>query len=385
LTIVQPASVDEVCAVLREASRDRQRVWIQGGGTKLASAPAVQSSADLVLSTAKLNGIVAHRHGDLTATIQAGTTLADVNRALGERRQWIPLDPPWSDRATIGGIVATNDSGPRRHRYGAPRDLIIGVEIVRADGVRAKGGGIVVKNVAGYDIPRLMTGSFGTLAVIVSATFKLYPVPAASRTVVIDVTLARMGALVGALLESQLTPSAIELQVPPGRLLVRFETIEVAADRQAASVVALADRLGASSSVVDSDRERAVWTDHGRRPWDRQGAIIKITAMPAAVAGIVGWLAAHASGVDVAGRAGVGVMLAGVDGDVPTQSGLLADLRGLIPAGQGGAVVLRGSEDLRSRVDVWGPIGDGLATMRAIKRQFDPNGLLNPGRGPGGI
>src|SRR5262249_48256512 len=130
--------------------------------------------------------VVAHRHGDLTATIQAGATLTDVNHTLGQHRQWIPLDAPWPDRATIGGIVATNDSGPRRHRDGAPRDLIIGIEIVLADGTAAKAGGIVVKNVAGYDVSRLMTGSFGSLAVIVGATFKLYPVPPASRTVVVD-------------------------------------------------------------------------------------------------------------------------------------------------------------------------------------------------------
>jgi FAD/FMN-containing dehydrogenase len=125
----------------------------------------------VVLSTLSLNRVVAHRHGDLTATVEAGARLDDVNRELARHGQWLPLDPPWSDRATIGGIVATNDAGPRRHRYGTPRDLIIGIEIARADGVRAKAGGIVVKNVAGYDLARLMTGSFGSLALITSATF----------------------------------------------------------------------------------------------------------------------------------------------------------------------------------------------------------------------
>ena len=137
-----------------------------------------------------MNAVVAHRHGDLTATIQAGATLATSIATLAQHRQWIPLDPPWADRATIGGLVATNDSGPRRHRYGAPRDLIIGVEFARADGRLAKGGGIVVKNVAGYDLPRLLTGSFGSLGVIVTATFKLYPLTAASRTLVVELRKA---------------------------------------------------------------------------------------------------------------------------------------------------------------------------------------------------
>ena len=165
----------------------------RGAGTKTGW--GAEPEADIVLSTAKLNAVLAHRHGDLTATVQAGASLAGVNRALADRGQWIPLDPPWADRATIGGLIATNDSGPRRHRYGAPRDLIIGIDFVRADGVAAKAGGIVVKNVAGYDIARLLTGSFGSLAVIVGATFKLFPLPPASRTVVIDIPSERSARL----------------------------------------------------------------------------------------------------------------------------------------------------------------------------------------------
>ena len=170
--VVEPASVDAVGGLLAWASREKLSVLARGSGTKLGWGPAPRT-IDVLLSTAKLNAVVAHRHGDLTATIQAGATLGDVNRTLARHRQWIPLDPPSADRATIGGLVATNDSGPRRHRYGAPRDLIIGIEFVRADGLLAKGGGIVVKNVAGYDLPRLLTGSFGSLGVIVTATFKL--------------------------------------------------------------------------------------------------------------------------------------------------------------------------------------------------------------------
>ena len=177
--IVEPASGEAVGGVLEWASREKLCVLVRGSGTKLGWGAAPRQ-IDILMSTARLNAVVAHRHGDLTATIQAGAKLGDVNRALAQHGQWIPLDPPSADRATIGGLVATNDSGPRRHRYGAPRDLIIGVEFARADGRLAKGGGIVVKNVAGYDLPRLLTGSFGSLGVIVTATFKLYPLTAAS-------------------------------------------------------------------------------------------------------------------------------------------------------------------------------------------------------------
>ena len=379
--IVEPASTEEVADILARANRDRLRVLTRGAGTKIGWGAA--PGADIVLSTAKLNAVLAHRHGDLTATVQAGARLADVNRALAERGQWIPLDPPWADRATIGGLVATNDSGPRRHRYGAPRDLIIGIDFVRADGVAAKAGGIVVKNVAGYDLGRLLTGSFGALAVIVSATFKLFPLPPASRTVVIDHVTEEV---VSALLASQLTPTAIEIQAPTPRLLVRFETIEVAAQQQAAAVVEMTKRT-ASARMVQGDEEAGVWTDHYRRPWDGDGAVIKITLLPTAVASTVAWLADAAGGEDyaVVGRAGVGVLLARVGGGVDTQARVLAGLRDRIPPPTGSAVLVRGSDELKSRVDIWGPIGDGLRVMRAVKHQFDPNGVLNPGRGPGGL
>jgi glycolate dehydrogenase FAD-binding subunit len=343
------------------------------------------------LSTTKLNAIIAHRHGDLTATVQAGATLADVNRALAQHRQWLPLDPPWADRATIGGVVATNDSGPRRHRYGAPRDLVIGMEFVRADGVAAKAGGIVVKNVAGYDVSRLLTGSFGSLAVVVSATFKLFPHAESSRTVVIDLgapSVEPLGGLLGSLLASQLTPTAIELQSPPARLLVRFETIATAAQQQAEAVAGLAAaKPGVSASIVSDDEEQRVWSEHDCRPWNGDGAVIKVTLLPTAVAPTLAWIAEAFGGADneVIGRAGVGVLLVRIGGDEERQANAIAALRTRVVTGSGSAVLVRGSDQLKARVDVWGPMGDAFSVMRAIKQRFDPLEILNPGRGPGGL
>ena len=398
MNLLEPASAGEVAAILAGASRDRKRILIRGAGTKLAwGEPVSMAPVDLVLSTAKLNRVLAHRHGDLTATVEAGATLADVNRTLATHGQWLPLDPPRADRCTIGGLVATNDSGPRRHRYGAPRDLIIGIDIVRADGVAAKAGGIVVKNVAGYDLGRLMTGSFGSLAVIVSATFKLYPLPAASRTVVIELAdvsrrggpawVGLYGLVASALLASQLTPTAVEIQAPTPRLLVRFETTEVAAQQQADAVVALANASGATSTIVAGDEEAALWAEHGRRPWVGDGAVVKITLLPGDIASTLTWLAEATQGCefDVVGRAGVGVLLARIGGDVERQARVLSGLRERLPPSTGSAVLVRGADELKSRVDPWGPLGGGLGVMRAIKRQFDPHGIVNPGRGPGGL
>ena len=238
-TVVEPSTAEEVGAMLELASRDSLSVVARGGGTK-QSWGAPPRRVDMLISTSRLAAVVAHRHGDLTATVQAGAPLAAVNQQLAQHRQWIPLDPPFAERATIGGIVASNDSGPRRHRYGAPRDLIIGVEFARADGRLAKGGGIVVKNVAGYDLPRLMTGSFGSLSVIVTATFKLYPLTSASKTLLVDLKDPRdLGALTAAVLGSHLTPTALEFESHPLRLLIRFESIPAGVDQQASNASAL--------------------------------------------------------------------------------------------------------------------------------------------------
>jgi glycolate oxidase FAD binding subunit len=383
---VEPAAAEDVAETLAGATRSNQRVVIRGGGTKIdwASAP----DSDILLATTRLNRVLAHRHGDLTATVEAGAVLDEVNRALARHGQWIPLDPPWSDRSTIGGIVATNDSGPRRHRYGAPRDLVIGMEIARADGVRAKAGGIVVKNVAGYDLARLVTGSYGCLGVILSATFKLYPRPPASATVVVDsVTPVSARALAAAVEQNQLTPTALEVQTPPLRMLVRFESIEASVEQQSGRVARVAEADGARVRFVRGEEEEQVWQSHVARPWNGPGAVAKVTCLPADLPAVLDLITDAAGGhaIDAIGRAGVGVLLVRVDGSVQSQSRVVEALRRRAAPGRGHAVLLRASEELRAAVGVWGPMGDGFGMMQSIKRAFDPKGTLNPGRGPGGL
>jgi glycolate oxidase FAD binding subunit len=377
---IEPDTLEAAAAALAEAAGGREPIVLRGGGTK-PWAPA-SASDSIVLSTRLLNRVVAHRHGDLTATVEAGAVLADINRTVAQHGQWIPLDPPWSDRATIGGIVAANDSGPRRHRYGAPRDLIIGVEIARADGIRARAGGIVVKNVAGYDLGRLMTGSFGSLGLILTATFKLYPVPPESRTIAIDLpSTAAAGALVQSLTSSQLTPTAIEIQSPPLRLLVRFESTAASVEQQCAQVAALASAARLRAMTFAGSDEAREWSEHGERPWRRNGAVVKATLLPSALPRVLDAIAETAHGADseVIGRAGMGVLLIRFDGDTAQQASAIEFLRKILPPPAGSVVVLRGSPDLLSRVGRWGPIGGALRVMQAMKREFDPNGVLNPG------
>jgi glycolate oxidase FAD binding subunit len=385
--IVQPATPEAVSALLKWASRDTLSVLVRGSGTKIGWGPAPKR-IDVLISTARLNAVVAHRHGDLTATVQSGATLGDVNRALAQHRQWIPLDPPFADRATIGGIVATNDSGPRRHRYGSPRDLIIGVEFARADGQLAKGGGIVVKNVAGYDLPRLLTGSFGSLGVIVTATFKLYPLTAASRTLVVETaTAADLGALAIKLSASHLTPTVLEFATHPLRLVIRFESIEASVAQQSETASALIADSGYKAQALSASAEEQYWQSHGRLADGDAGALLKVSVLPSELASTLDVIQRLAGerGYVAAGRAGAGVFLLRITGELQQQKRVIDGLRDALQIGRGSAVIVRSSQELRNLVDVWGPIGDGLTLMKAVKQQFDPAGILSPGRGPGGL
>ena len=385
--VVEPASGEAVGAVLAWASSEKLCVLVRGSGTKLGWGPAPRQ-VDVLISTRRLNAVVAHRHGDLTATVEAGATLGDVNRLLAQHRQWIPLDPLSAERATIGGLVATNDSGPRRHRYGAPRDLIIGIEFARADGRLAKGGGIVVKNVAGYDLPRLLTGSFGSLGVIVNATFKLYPLTAASRTLVVEpANPSDLGALALKLAASHLTPTALEFATHPLRLIIRFESIEASVIQQSETASKLIAETGCQARVLSESAEAEHWQNHGLLPEDDRGALVKVSVLPAELAETLSLIERLAGkrGYVAAGRAGAGVFLVRIAEDVQLQKRVIDGLRDALQIGQGSAVLVKGSPELRTHVDVWGPMGDGLAVMKAVKQQFDPAGILAPGRGPGGL
>ena len=387
--VATPATPDALAETLAWVTETGRTVVVRGGGTKLSWGPPPRS-IDLLLSTTAMNGVVEHRHGDLTVTVRAGTTLAETNAVLSRHRQWLPLDPPWSERATIGGIVASNDSGPRRQRHGAPRDLIIGMTLARADGLLAKTGGIVVKNVAGYDLARLLTGSFGCLGVILTATFKLAPLAEASRTVSVELPAgARCGPLVADLLAHASRPTALELATPPATMLIRFESVETVVVEQADQAATLARAHGGTVVILTGEEETAAWREHDARVFDREGTIVKLVVVPSEVSSILAWLdtAAKTRQLDyvVTGRAGLGVLSVGLHGAVSEQAAFVTALRDRLPIGRGSAAIRRADPELKALVDVWGPIGDSLRIMQEVKRRFDPTGSLNPGRGPGGL
>jgi glycolate oxidase FAD binding subunit len=377
--LIAPSTAREVAEALKRASDERLSIVIRGAGTKIDwGRPA--SRIDVMLDMRRLNRVLAHAHGDLTATVEAGATLRDVNDTLSRLGQGLLLDPPFADDATIGGILATNDSGPLRHRFGAPRDLILGVQLATTDGVLSKAGGQVVKNVAGYDLSKLVAGSFGSLAAIVSATFKLSPIPEASKTMRVAVAdEAALTQVVGRVMASQLDPVAFEIDVAPPALdvLLRFASLPTGVAAQVAGASEVLKGFATSIDVVDGYAERTLWRAHAARLWERPGAIVRASWLPASIAAVLGELPTDA---EMIGRAGIGAGLVRIDGDDAEQARVIGQLRHSPHVGN--VVVMRGSAGLKALVDVWGPQGDRQRLMSAMKRAFDPNGVLNADRGP---
>ena len=379
--IAEPADAKDLAATLRAASRDTQITVLRGGGTKLGWG-RTPSSVDLLVSTSKLNTLLVHRHGDLTVTAHAGVTLSQLNRELARHGQWLPVDSAF-DSATVGGIVATNDSGPMRHRHGTPRDLLIGVTLALTDGRLVKAGGTVVKNVAGYDLGKLVSGSFGTLGAIVDATFKLLPMPQASAT--LDAAYDDGDVLARDVMQvstSQLEPMAFDVMLDGGeyRLRLLFASSPAAVNAQIESAQRL---LSKPSSILTDERELEVWNAQVRSPWSGTGAVIRLGWLPAKLAEItmlMNEVQTIAGPVVLAGRVGIGAGLLRVDADVRSQVAVVERLRSSVWVGN--VSVLRADVELKKHVDVWGPQPSAFDAARALKEMFDPAGILNAGRGP---
>ena len=391
--LVEPETPDVLAAVLAWASRQGARVVLRGGGTRLAwgRRPA---PFDLVLSTGRLNRILHHEPGDLTVSVEAGRPVATLNHELAVHGQTLPVDVP-SDASTIGGLLAVNDSGPRRHRHGAPRDLLIGMHLATTDGRLVKAGGNVVKNVAGYDLGRLMCGSFGSLAAIVSATFKLAPVPAATASLVCDFASAdALGRASAAIAESQLDPMCVDVRIEAGsgaapggtyRLLIRFAGLSEVNDAQLAEAQRrLASFDPRQSDAVSGDAERHAWDDQTRGPWSASGAVVKLSWLPAtlpAVADLVATLGrTTGTTLTLTARAALGTGHLRVDGNTRTQAAAITTLRARSDI-VSHVVIARANSDLKALADVWSPPGDTMALLQRIKDTMDPHGVLNAARG----
>ncbi len=411
-----PGSAEEVSAVMAFASAEWLKVVPRGSGTKMALG-GIPARVDLVLALSRLGGIVDYEPADMTAAFRAGTRLQEAQEILGRNGQFIALDPPDADAATIGGILATNSSGPRRLRYGASRDLVIATRLVHADGKVTKAGAKVVKNVTGYDLNKLYIGSLGTLAIIVEATFRLYPVPAVEKTYLAPfASLDGIKRLVASILDSPLVPFAVELMNveasrrvaaaaglpwPEGNYGLAFAVGSVrreAVDAQLETVRRMSREAGgADGHMLEGGPHDAFW--RATRDFalgDGLQAVLKASVLLTKVAEAVrvGEEVAgqHGLGLGVISEAGSGIVRYYLTGDPALPERFqqavvesVSRLRAFAQEAEGNLVILKASPEVKSRVDVWGPVGKALPLMQRSKAEFDPQGILNPGRFVGGI
>jgi glycolate oxidase FAD binding subunit len=408
----EPGSPEELAAVLELASRSGAAIIPRGGGTRM-SLGCPPRAADLLLSTRGLNLVVEYEPADLTVTVQAGLGLSELQERLNAEGQFRALDPPSADRATIGGVVASNASGPLRLRYGSARDLVIGTRVTNADGLLTKGGGRVVKNVAGYDLNKLYTGSLGTLGVIVELSFKLHPLPQSRATVLATFDdLDAAAAVVASVMRSPLGPAALEVVSSAGdqalsgslpvtdrgcALAVLVAGFEKAVARVTQEIGDLCRERGQVEIRADDNDARGLWalltdvadaSDPGR-------PVLKVGVPPArsieALAHLRSVLEGQRLPAMLVAHAGVGLVYARLeqrdwsDADLAQLAAAVSEARSFAVEREGSLVVESCPTGLKDRVDVWGEIGPALKLMRSLKERLDPSGTLNPGRYVGGI
>jgi glycolate oxidase FAD binding subunit len=401
--LLEPATEQQLAAALRLADESKLAVIPRGGGTKLGWGNA-PSRADLMLSTARLNRILEHAWADLTVTVEAGCTIETLQQTLAQHGQRLALDPLWPEKATVGGILSTGDSGALRLRFGGLRDLIIGATIALADGTLASSGGKVVKNVAGYDLPKLVTGAFGTLGVITRAVFRLHPLPRLSRSFTISASNPEDAQrIVLAIQDSELAPVALQSRFSAEAspvIDILFEGTEAGLDAQATQLGALCRSAKGSLAQVHSVPRSATNADawFSSSPWNArqdlwsfpnpaESAIAKISALPADLARSTELIrhAAESARADwrlLLYATGLGWLR--VAGPADNLHRALTLLRAEVEKMGGSLAVLHRPANIET-FDAWGLSGDSLPLMKAVKSRLDPSSTLNPGRFIGGI
>ena len=371
--LATPNSRDELAAELRGAAEAGLPVRVRGAGTKLSWAGLAALEPAVEISTAGLGELIEHNAGDLTAILEAGITLADAQRAFAAAGQMLALDPPGGG-ATVGGVVASADSGPLRARYGGVRDLVVGMTVALSDGVIAKTGGKVIKNVAGYDLAKLFAGSFGTLGAIVEVAVRLHPLPPATATALGRTSEAgKLATAASALTHAPLEHMGLDVrwEADTGSALARFGG--AAPGPQAEAAARVMTDAGLDVELVEQDDE--LWDaqrDGQRARPGEPDTIVRVAALQTDLPALLASASRHSA--LLVGRAGLGLSWLRLD-DRDEAPEAVAGLRR-----HAGAVVLDAPADVRERVDPWGPRDEAaLALMRRVKAGFDPSAVCSPG------
>jgi len=387
--VFEPQNEAELAAALRVANAAGLGVIPRGSGSKDAwGNPPVR--ADLILSTARLDRIIEHAWADLTVSVEAGCTFATLQNTLAQHGQRIAVDPLWPEHGTVGGILSTNDSGTLRIRYGGLRDLVIGVTIALPDGTLASSGGKVVKNVAGYDLPKLVTGAIGTLGIITRAVFRLHPLPHNIRTFTFAARdWADANRLVLSVQDSKLAHTGLQVRHRSGeqpQVDIRFDGTEagLAAQSHVLRKLALPATETESNPEVWQARQRLFGLSAQN---DRAFAIVKYSVLPGSIAATCDQLRDLSEPLNVGWETvvqgtGLGYIRFEASQPLPIHQ-VLPGMRARLEPG-GSAVVLYRSPGI-PEIDAWGDAGDAFPLMLKVKEQLDPKKTLNPGRFVGGI
>jgi glycolate oxidase FAD binding subunit len=380
-----PTTADELSELVTDAHDRHTPILIAGNSSKLDWGGVV-TGATAIVSTQKLDRLIAHAVGDLTVTVEAGMTFDRLQATLAAAGQFLPLDPAYPDRATIGGIIATADAGSLRHRYGGVRDLLLGIGFVRADGKIAKAGGRVVKNVAGYDMMKLFTGAYGTLGILTEVTFRVYPLPVDSGTVILTGEVDKLAEVVKILLASTLTPIAVDAISTPfsqqldlsntPSLLVKFATVPASVTQQADRLLTIAKGLGLKGGVWQGGQEHQLWQGVNTGVWGAESIGCKFGVRPTAAVETIASLDRLTDCADL----GVVHVASGIGACTLGDPSYITPLRSQCESAGGFLSVLQAPIEVKQQIDVWGYQGNAVSLMQKIKAQFDPTGILNPDR-----
>jgi glycolate oxidase FAD binding subunit len=393
LDLLKPSNVGELSQAIAKANAQNIGVIPFGNGSKLSWGRIIPDDRLLLpISTSGLTQLIEHAAADMTVTVEAGMKFSELQAILAQAGQFFPVDPHCYDQATIGGVIATADSGSLRHRYGGVRDLLLGVSFVRSDGELVKAGGRVVKNVAGYDLMKLLTGSYGTLGVMTQVTLRVYPMQPVNQTIVVTGEHRNLANLAQTLLNSELTPMRVDwlsagamVQVglkPEMGLLVQFSTVAESVAVQVQRLREWTQQLSLSAMVYPAVDEAELWRQIGAignslvgdAATGNRGTIVSKIGVKGSIAvDVLEKLAAIEPEIVAVIHAGSGLGRLVSRGDI-------AMTRSICEGAMGFLSILDAPLTVKASQDVWGYRGNAKNLMAAVKREFDPIGVLNPDR-----